>query len=616
MNRRLGAILRCLGIALVTFGAGLAHPAPPQTLGYQGFLTSATGVPVTGPPAVSMTFSLFAAPAGGSPLWRESQAVTVTNGAFSVVLGTGTLLAGAPLGSLAFDVPYFLEVTAGGDTLLPRRELTASPYAFRALSLEPSATVAGSQVTGALTGATISGAQITGQVPGGVPPGYMILGTTTIAPPGFDLVGPLTGGYNVFVRQGLGGQSILPSVPAISVNEGGTAAFTATLSLAPAADTTVFVSSGNTAAVTVSPTTLTFTPANYATPQAITVTGIQDPDLADDAATVTLAAAGITNATVAVTAIDDDAQTIVRSISSITVAEGSTATFTASLSHAPAGNLTVSVASANTAAVTVSPPTLTFTPANYAVPQTVTASGTQDANAGSESTTISLSTATAATVSVSVTTIDDEVQAIIASHAFLSPSEGGISAFTARLAYAPAANVVVSVSSDIPASVAVSPSTLTFTPANYATPQTVTVSGPEDDNAQNEVAVVSLGAPGIATATLEVQTNDNDSVNFLSVSGAAGLNVNEGGTATFTVHLAFTPPAAGVTVSISSGNLLAATVSPASLLFTPANYSVPQTVTVTGVPDANLVNDLATITVSGAFAPTVTFTVTVVDTGP
>lgn len=615
MNRRLGTILRCLGIALVTFGAGLAQPAPPQTLGYQGFLTSAAGVPVTSPPAVSMTFSLFAAPAGGSPLWRESQAVTVSNGAFSVVLGTGTLLAGAPLGSLAFDVPYFLEVTAGGDTLLPRRELTASPYAFRALSLEPSATVAASQVTGALTGATISGAQVTGQVPGGVPPGYMILGTTSIAPPGFDLVGPLAGGYNVFVRQGLGGQSILPSVPSVTVNEGGTAAFTASLSLAPAADTTVFVSSGNTAAVTASPATLTFTPANYATPQAITVTGVQDPDLADDAATITLAAAGIPNATVAVTAIDDDAQTIVRSASSITVAEGGATTFTVNLSHAPAGNVTVTVASANTAAVTVSPSTLTFTPANYAVPQTVTANGTQDANAGSESTTINLSSATAATVSVGVTTIDDEVQAIFVSHSFMAVSEGGTTAFTATLAYQPVANVVVSVSSDTPASVAVSPSTLTFTPGNYAVPQTVTVSAPEDDNALNEAAVVSLGAPGVATSSVNVQTNDNDSVNFLAVS-VPTLDVNEGGTATFTVHLSFTPPGAGVTVSISSDKLSVATVSPASLVFTPANFSVPQTVTVTGVPDPNLVNDPVTITVSGAFAAARTVAVTVVDTGP
>ena len=58
-----------------------------------------------------------------------------------------------------------------------------------------------------------------------------------------------------------------------------------------------------------------------------------------------------------------------------------------------------------------------------------------------------------------------------------------------------------------------------------------------------------------------------------------------GGTATFTVVLN-TQPTADVTIALSSSDTTEGTVSPASLIFTTANWNVAQTVTVTGVDDA------------------------------
>ena len=100
-----------------------------------------------------MSFALFATTSGGSALWRESQSVAIANGAFNVTLGNGTLLSGIPLGSLPFDAPYYLEVTPAAETLSPRVALMTTPYAFRAMSLEPGGTVAGFQisVTGNIT---------------------------------------------------------------------------------------------------------------------------------------------------------------------------------------------------------------------------------------------------------------------------------------------------------------------------------------------------------------------------------------------------------------------------------------------------------------------------------
>ena len=47
-----------------------------------------------------------------------------------------------------------------------------------------------------------------------------------------------------------------------------------------------------------------------------------------------------------------------------------------------------------------------------------------------------------------------------------------------------------------------------------------------------------------------------------------------------------TQPTANVTIALSSSNTTEGTVSPASLVFTTANWNVAQTVTVTGVDDA------------------------------
>ena len=149
--------------------SGFAVAQVPRAINYQGVLTNAAGIPLTSPPAVAMTFALFNVASGGAALWKESQSVSVTNGVFDVTLGAGTLVGGVQLGNLAFDVPYFLEGAAGGETLAPRSALSSSPYAIHAASadgLATGATIPGSQITGSITTATIPVAQVTGAVSG------------------------------------------------------------------------------------------------------------------------------------------------------------------------------------------------------------------------------------------------------------------------------------------------------------------------------------------------------------------------------------------------------------------------------------------------------------------
>lgn len=480
MNR-FASILRSLGL-LLALASTAAFAALPATISFQGYVASPAGVPVNSP-SFAMTFALFAAPTFGTALWHESQSVAVTSGVFNVALGAGTLLSGAPLASLPFDAPYWLEVTADGGTLAPRTALASVPYAFRALSLEPGAPVGGV-----------------------VPPSFMVLGNSSDPPPGFDLVGPFSG-YFLFARQAVG-QAIQPSVPSLNVSEGVNGSFTARLALAPVASVTVSVTSSATATATVSPTNLTFTSANYATPQAVTVSGVQDSNLVTDAATVTLAAPGIPTVQVPVTVADNNVQAIFTSVPSLTVGEGGTATFATRPSFMPAGNITITVSSGNPGAATTSPATLSFTPATWDTAQAVTVTGVQDANLTNETVSVTLSTPGAANTTVTVTVADDDTQAIQRNMGTLTVVEGGTASFAVSLAYQPAANVTVSVSSSNTGTATASPTTLTFGPGNYAIAQQVTVTGVTDGTTGNRMATINLTALGAVPNSVFITVTD------------------------------------------------------------------------------------------------------------
>jgi uncharacterized delta-60 repeat protein len=79
----------------------------------------------------------------------------------------------------------------------------------------------------------------------------------------------------------------------------------------------------------------------------------------------------------------------------------------------------------------------------------------------------------------------------------------------------------------------------------------------------------------------------------ITVSPTSGLQTSESGaTASFTVVLD-TTPSADVTIPLSSSDPGEGTVSPTSLTFTPSNWNLPQTVTITGVDDALIDGDVA-----------------------
>jgi hypothetical protein len=423
----------------------------------------------------------------------------------------------------------------------------------------------------------------------------------------------------------------LRAPPQVVVAEGGTATYKVELKIRPSEAVTVTIKTNESIAM-VAPSSLTFTPSNWNTPQPVTVTGVSDDEVNADGSrstTITHTAAGGDyegeSASVQVTVTDDDA-TVTVSESSVEVAEArGTARYTVKLDGQPTDNVTVTVASSNTSIATVSPGLLTFTPSNWNTPQPVTVTGVSDdeVNAdGSRSTTI---THTAAggdyegeSASVQVTVTDDDATVTVSESSVEVAEARGTARYTVKLDGQPTDNVTVTVASSNTSIATVSPGLLTFTPSNWNTPQPVTVTGVDDSSpGGSRSATITHMASGGGYDDVEVRVSvsvtDDDG---MTVAPTAVEVAEAGGMATYRVSLN-TQPTGTVTVAVASSDPAAATARPSSLTFTPSNWA-SQTVTVTGVNDDldNGTSRLATITntPSGAgYSSPVTVRVTVTD---
>jgi len=121
-------LLAAVAILTITLAATIIlADTPVKQVALQGRLSDPTGKPLDG--SFSVKFEIFASAtegATGTGLWSEAQKVTVTKGLFGVNLGSATQ-GGIPL---AFDKPYWVEVSIGAEKLSPRYPLTSAPYSF------------------------------------------------------------------------------------------------------------------------------------------------------------------------------------------------------------------------------------------------------------------------------------------------------------------------------------------------------------------------------------------------------------------------------------------------------------------------------------------------------
>jgi len=113
--------------AYATLAAPLQAPHVPDTVGFEGQLADSNGDPVTDG-NYTITFKLYSLATGGSPVWNETQTVSVEDGLYSVQLGTVT-----DLDADDFDGDRWLGVQVSGDSeMTPRIPISAVPFALNA----------------------------------------------------------------------------------------------------------------------------------------------------------------------------------------------------------------------------------------------------------------------------------------------------------------------------------------------------------------------------------------------------------------------------------------------------------------------------------------------------
>ncbi len=350
-----------------------------------------------------------------------------------------------------------------------------------------------------------------------------------------------------------------------AAGDGHTATYTVALASQPTAEVTVALASGDEAAATVSPAKLTFTTANWQAGQTVTVTAVDDAvDNGLQRTTgITHSASGgdygSVSGSVAVTVTDDDERGLTRSRRTVTVTEaagdGRTATYTVALASQPTAEVTVALASGDEAAATVSPAELIFTTTDWQAAQTVTVTGVDDdVDSGSQRTTAITHSASggdygSVSGSVAVRVTDDDKRGLELSRVALTVAEaGGTDTYTVALESQPSAEVTIALASGDEKAATVSPAELTFTADNWDRPQTVTVTGVDDDVDQEGAIAHRLtrishsasgGDYGSVTGSLRVYVADDEGLPTFSVQDASQREGDSGeAELTFTITLA------------------------------------------------------------------------------
>ena len=416
------------------------------------------------------------------------------------------------------------------------------------------------------------------------------------------------------------------------VDESGTTdTFTVVLDSQPDSNVVVAISVSDSSETSIN-SPLTFTSANWDMPQTVTVTGVDD-DIIDgtinSTITVTIVDAisdndfdGVADQTVSVSTTDDDVAgfTVAETEGSTGVDEsGTTDTITVVLNAQPTSDVVIAISSSDISESSVNSP-LTFTAANWDTAQTVTVTGVDDDIIdGDQGTTITISVVDALsdddfdalndqTVAAITTDNDQAGFTVVEFGGSTGVAESGTTdTFTVVLDAQPDSNVVITLTSDDTGEATVT-STLTFTPANWDTAQTATVTGVDDNTIDgSQTSTITLAVDdansddnfdAVADKAVSVVTTDDDNAGFTIVQTQGTTSVAESGTTDLFTVVLDTQPTSDVVIILTSNDTGEATVT-STLTFTSANWDTAQTATVTGVDDAAVDgNQVTSITVS------------------
>jgi hypothetical protein len=378
------------------------------------------------------------------------------------------------------------------------------------------------------------------------------------------------------------------SAPAnLLVAEGNDTLFAVTLTRAPTRAVEVTVTSRAPSRLAATPAALSFTPTTWNVPQLVTVTASTDADLADDQVSIDVASAGLPTVVVTALVTDTTLPRVAFTPAALQLDEGNLGSFRVTLLDRPARDTVVSLVASEPDAVAMWPRQMTFTAASFDQPVTVAIAAAVDADGDDDTFRIDAAIAGQVQASLAVSVDDTVVRAIRATPSSFAAVEGETRQLEVVLTASPPAPLVVRARSEDTAVAVVTPA-IAFNSSNWNVPQRLSVVGVRDADPADEATTIVLEADGYQAARVATTVADPDVQELLVSLGL--LRVIEGSTSPVVVALR-RPPGRPIVVTAAIAGTGVATVAPAELTFTDANWSVAQRLTLTGVRDSNVVDD-------------------------
>jgi hypothetical protein len=281
----------------------------------------------------------------------------------------------------------------------------------------------------------------------------------------------------------------------------------------------------------------------------------------------------------------------------LVTAIGGTATFTVVLDTAPTGDVTIALTSTDTANVTTDPAQVVFTSSNWNTAQTVTVTGHDDIyQDGVQIVQIKTAPATSTDAAYNGLDAEDVVVENVDTHTagitvtpttgLVTSAAGAQATFSVVLNTRPTSHVAVQLTSSNSLAGTVSATPLSFSPLDWNTAQTVTVTGAYDPSATTAQTynIVTHAAQSDDPAYAGFDAADvslTNQVATIVTSSASVVTSANGASVVVGVSLS-SPPLQGVTITATSNDTNNGTVSGSPLTFTTTNWNTPQNITITG----------------------------------
>lgn len=382
------------------------------------------------------------------------------------------------------------------------------------------------------------------------------------------------------------------------------------LNAKPKSDVIVTIKSDHNDRLSISSSSLTFTPSNWNADQAVTFTAIDDHIANGDLNfSITINSSSgdsrfndIKN-TVQVKIKDNDEIGIVYDDSSIILNEGQSVVRTFKLKSQPLADVVLNIGSDHNDKLTISSKQLIFTSSNWNINQSVIFTAIDD-NIASGDLSFNIKIKSSSTDAlynnipenvVPITIKDDDIAGITYDSTSAILNEGQYITRTFKLKSQPTSDVTLNISSNNSSRISISKSSLTFTASNWDTEQSVKFTAIDDSIDDGDVTVsVNINSTSAdiyynnLSSGFAITVKDNDTSGIIADTTPTTITEGQHITRTFKLK---SQPTSNVILNISSNDTNSRlSISKSSLVFTESNWNIEQSVVFTAI-DNNIKDD-------------------------